>query len=229
MVDRKISDEELQKHLTLLKGKMVSHPWKGYGSAIFLELGQLTKPTSSKGVNDAGEACITIEWDWRVESKEAVLFGSSNSQPKIQKGLETIRGLTIADIFVWGDIPELTVKFSNGYSLRSMVMVTGDPEWGIKVAKNNYIYPKKGELYIGVGGSSPPSIEEEAIFSMAREAAYRWGEKSIEPKIGTCGKCKFFVPIDGNGHLLEYGVCSSKLSAFDGCAVCIRSGCPAFM
>ena len=44
-------------------------------------------------------------------------------------------------------------------------------------------------------------------------------------KSGECVDCKYYAPIDGNGHLLDYGVCSSNLSAYDGRVVNFRSGC----
>ena len=65
----------------------VSLAWKGYGSAVFLELGQLLPPEGERARHERGEACLAIEWDWRVEKTSSVLFGSSDSGPEIEAGI----------------------------------------------------------------------------------------------------------------------------------------------
>ena len=46
-----------------LLGKPATHIWRGYGSALFIEFGQLT-PRSGNGENDRGEITLMIEWSW---------------------------------------------------------------------------------------------------------------------------------------------------------------------
>ena len=58
-----VTADEFQALIAPLLGMPISHPWKGYGSAIFLELGALDEAKN----NSNGEACICVEWDWRVE------------------------------------------------------------------------------------------------------------------------------------------------------------------
>lgn len=210
-----------------LIGLPVSLSWKGYGSAIFFELGVLSPATSQRARRDSGQACIAVQWDWRVEAQGAVLYGSSNSGPEIQASIQSLQRETIESISVVGDVPELIVRFSNGHCLRSMVMGTGDPEWVIKTFDGRWIYVEAGSLHVGDGGSSA-SGQEEAVFAMAESAAIRWGIPKLEPVVGQCNACVAFVPLDGNGHLLDYGCCSSEASPFDGKAVQRMSGCPAF-
>ena len=70
--------------------------------------------------------------------------------------------------------------------------------------------------------------EERAAFDLAERAAARWGTPIIEPTPGACDDCAFFVPLDGEGHLLDYGACMAESGPFDGRIVRGDSGCPSF-
>lgn len=74
---------EANKLIQSLVGLPISLPWKGYGSTIFLEIGNLASLKRSRNHQD-GEACISIDWDWRVECDSMVKYGSSNSGPSIK-------------------------------------------------------------------------------------------------------------------------------------------------
>jgi hypothetical protein len=210
-----------------LVGLTVALPWKGYGSAVFLELGRLASVASRRGHHAEGEACISIEWDWRVEHKCSVVFGSSNTGPQIERGLARLQGSTVESVSIGGAVPELVVVFSNEHSLRSMVMVTGDPEWSIKLPDRRWLSVRAGQLLLGEGSSSL-TAEEERAFALAEAAAARWGTPTVEPAPGQCRGCAWLVPIDGEGHLLDYGVCTASQSPFDGKAVHCASGCPVY-
>jgi len=222
------SNEEFQELIRPLVGLAVSLPWKGYGSAIFLELGSLAPIESQRRHHNEGEACVSVEWDWRVEAESEVLYGSSNSRPKIEAGILSLQGATVQALSVVGQVPELVVQFSNGHCLRSMVMVTGNPEWSIKLPDGRWVYAKSGCLLVGTGEAST-SEEEQAAFALAERTAARWGTPNVEPKLGSCAHCAFFVPLDGEGHLLDYGGCIAESGPFDGRIVERSSGCPAFI
>jgi hypothetical protein len=220
--------EEFHSLVQPLVGLPVSLPWKGYGSAIFLELGTLL-PLDSSGRqrHQKGEACIAVEWDWRIEAGAKVLFGSSNSRPKIKSGIAAFQGVTVQNLSVFGAVPELVVEFSNGYSLRTMVMTTGDPEWSVKLPDRRWIYARDGRINIG-SGTSGLTEEEKAAFALAERTALRWGIPAAQPKGGPCRDCTSFVRVDGDGHLLDYGICIADAGPFDGRSVNLDSGCPSF-
>src|SRR5665213_2331322 len=202
-----LSVEDFQTLVQPLVGLTVSLPWKGYGSAIFLELGELAPLNSKRRHHNAGEANISVQCDWRVESESTVIYGSSMSGNKITSGIDTLKGKTIQSLLVVGQIPELIVQFSNGHSLRSMVMAAGDPEWAIKLQDGRWVHAKAGSLVIGNGPTGGLSKEEKDVFDLAESAASRWGIPKANPTQGSCRNCASFVPIDGEGHLLDYGVC----------------------
>ena len=222
-----ISIAQFDNFVRPLLGLSVSLPWKGYGSAIFLELGRLA-PLEQRRNHQRGEAAISFEWDWRVEDSTSVLFGSSNSRPKIEKGISALQGTKIENIAVFGPVPELVINFSNGQCLRSMVMVSGDPQWNIRLLNGNWLSCEHGRLYAGDGGGSGTTAEEAAMFDRAEAISRRWGTPISEPKRGNCADCKWFVRIDGDGSLLDFGVCANGASPFDGRVVNCGSGCAAF-
>ena len=227
MSDVGVSREDFPAFVRPLLGLMVSLPWKGYGSAIFLELGQLAPLESPRQHYNQGESCISVEWDWRVEAEAASLYGSSNSGPTIERGIQSLQGATIQAISVVGQIPELVVQFSNGHCLRSMIMIAGDPEWSIKLPDERWIYVRKGHLFVGEGGVEM-TAEEDAAFAIAERTAARWGTPSVEPRQGSCNRCVSFVRLDGEGRLLDYGCCIAEAGPLDGRVVRGSGGCPAF-
>ncbi len=140
-----ISIAQFDDFVRPLSGLPVSLAWKGYGSAIFLELGQLA-PVEGMQNHQRGEACIFIEWDWRVEDSTTVLYGSSNSQPKIEKGIGGLQGTKLESISIFGSVQELIINLSNGHCLRSMVMVSGDPRWNIRLLDGSWLSCEHGRL-----------------------------------------------------------------------------------
>ncbi len=212
-----------------LIGLPVTLPWKGYGSTIFIELGRLA-PFTYKGRerHKRGEASISISWDWRVEWGHEILFGSSNSGPKIEEGIQKLSNLTINEINITGTVPELEVKLSGGFILRSMCMCKGETEWNIRLLNGSYAESRKGVLVIDKDFIPEVSEEEKRASDMAKKTAQRWAVPAIEPKKGKCWHCLNHIRLDGNGHMLDYAVCVSKDSAFDGRIVHLNSGCPVY-
>jgi hypothetical protein len=220
--------EEFPMLIAPLVGLRVALPWKSYGSMVFLELGQLTAVDSTRRDHLVGEATISVTWDWRVEHNSSVLYGSSNTGPRIERGLSGLLGVTIASMSVAGRVPELTVSFSNGHVLRSMIMVTGEPEWMIKLPVGRWLFGRAGQLLVGEG-AIVTSEDEKKAFAHAESTATRWGTPLAQPARGQCRECAWFVRLDGEGNLLDYGVCTSSESPFDRKAVACTSGCPAYV
>lgn len=226
------SRDEFELLVRALIGLPVAEPWKGDGSAIFLELGALSQAGSEKHRHTRGEACIRVEWDWRVECGKAVLYGSSNSRPEIARGIDTLLGATIQRVSLTGEVPELVVEFSNGHCLRSMVMVADDPQWMVRLPGEQelQIFSEGGRLVSGRDESAAEDKGEgKTMFAAETRAASRWGVPSADPVLGKCIGCAWYVELDGNGPLLDYGVCGFRKSPFDGRVVNRDSGCPVYV
>lgn len=224
-----LSVEEFREVALPLVGLPVSLPWKGCGMAIFLELGALTAAQRPQH-HERGQACIAVDWDWRVEGESKVLYGSSSSGPRLEAGLRSLLGARVEALAVEGRVPELVVDFSNGQCLRSMAMVSGDPEWSIHLPDGSSVRVRDSQL---VRGDPEPPHEDEGVvqaaIANARRTAARWGTPIVEPRVGSCADCASFVRIDGEFDLLDYGCCSAPASPFDGRVVSKWSGCPAFV
>jgi Protein of unknown function (DUF3027) len=222
-----LSRDAFQALVQPLIGLAVSLPWNGYGTVIFLELGQLS-PSASKQRYGRGEACIHASRGWRMECGASVLYGSSNRKPAINRGLASLQGARLETGSLVGEVPELVAVFSNGHCLRSMVMLAGDPAWCVRLPDGNTLSIDAGALCVG-DGRYEATPEEKAAFARAEAASLRWGTPSAEPRPGQCMNCRWFVPIDGDGQLLDYGICSADTSPFNGRAVNRESGCPSFI
>ena len=222
-----ITIAEFRQKVAALIGMPVSRPWKGYGSTIFLDLGLLSE--ALHGRSKEAEACISIDWDWRLEDDRKIICGSSDSGPKITACLAAIEGLTISAVALEGSPQELVVTFSGGARLRSMSMVSGHPQWMISLPGDYWMSCEEDSLVSSNGtdadGMTP---EEQAICDHAEVTAERWGKPVKEPKAGFCMDCWFHVRLDGHFALLDYGVCGAPDSSLDGRVTNMKSGCPSF-
>jgi len=117
-----------------LVGLPVSHIWRGYGSAIFLELGELkpgrVRRDGSAG-NPVGEWTLGIEWSWRIEGKRRIWCGSWSEEDRWPRAFARMQGKTVSSVSLYGRLPEIALGLSNGLYLLSMMTAEGDPEWGL--------------------------------------------------------------------------------------------------
>ncbi|WP_162143715.1 hypothetical protein [Hellea balneolensis] len=110
----------------------LNNAWNGYGSAIFLEFGNLsdvTKKNGEKSNNPRGEITIMIEWDWRAEKEASIICGSSLEGAQIELFLKDMLGSEIIRLQTTGRLPELEIEFSNKVTLKTFMTSVGQPEW----------------------------------------------------------------------------------------------------
>ncbi len=119
---------------TALIGKPVTHVWRGYGSALFLEFGALTecmvgKKHPRKSLH--GEYSIMIEWSWRIEDASSILCGSWSDEVLWQPTFERLLDRPVVGLSVWGRLPELVIDLADGLSVISFMTADGQPSWTI--------------------------------------------------------------------------------------------------
>lgn len=135
-----------------LIGKLVSHVWRGHGSAIFIEFGELTtrNKEDKNTTQPFGELSLMIEWSWRIERPKSILGGSWTSERRWPGMFKKLKGSTVTNVEVYGHIPEVCVSFSNGLRITSFMTAEGQPEWAIISHKENIgnLCVKKGMLYV---------------------------------------------------------------------------------
>ena len=131
-----------------LIGKRVSHVWRGHGSAIFLEFGDLAPGVVRKGneSNPTGELSLMIQWSWRIENARSILGGSWSSEGKWRGMFAKVLGANVTDVEFFGRIPEVSVSLSNGRRVVSFSTVEGQPEWALVARK-----PALGNLCVKGG------------------------------------------------------------------------------
>lgn len=109
----------------------VSLPWKGHGSAIFLEPGNLA-PLSDlgRGTNVVTLQCMSVGTG--ASKKVLGYFTAAQiAAPQIEDGLNGRLSATVNDIAIQGPVPELLIEFSNGQRLISAAMCTDVSDWDI--------------------------------------------------------------------------------------------------
>ena len=126
-----------------LKGLPIGHTWRGYGSAIFLELGEVTHP---KDKPPTGVATLMIEWSWRVEASRSIAFGSFSSDRKISSGLAALVGRKVENLDLFGRLPEIILQLSDGRRVCSFATAEGQPEWALLLRERGTISVKRGVL-----------------------------------------------------------------------------------
>jgi hypothetical protein len=116
-----------------LIGQPVSHVWRGYGSALFLEFGRLTPRARRDGsqTNPDGDFTLMIEWSWRIENATSIICGSWSEEQLWVPAFDHLRDALVVAITTFGRLPEIDVELSNGLHVVSFMTAEGQPEWSL--------------------------------------------------------------------------------------------------
>ena len=132
---KRLSKMEFSELVRPMIGSRISQVWRGCGSAIFLEFGELREeryPTKNgRRKTLVGQFTISIEWSWRVERARSIAFGSWSTDRIITKRLQTLLGRSIESLTLFGRVPELQLALSDGLWLTSYMTSHGQPEWAV--------------------------------------------------------------------------------------------------
>ena len=114
-------------------GKTISHVWRGYGSALFLEFGELTPQTSHDGrdLDPSGHITLMIEWSWRISTENSILAGSWSDEETWPDIFQDLVGSTLEAIELFGELPEVRLTLSSGHRVVSFMTSDGQPEWAL--------------------------------------------------------------------------------------------------
>jgi hypothetical protein len=115
-----------------LIGLPLSHLWRGYGSAIFLEFGRLTprarRPFGKVG-NPHGEFGLMIQWSWRIENTGSILCGSWSEERLCKPTFDLLQKKNVVELSLFGRLPEVSVALTEGFHVSSFMTAEGDPSW----------------------------------------------------------------------------------------------------
>lgn len=117
----------------LLIGKPVSRVWRGHGSALFIEFGELNLFALGDNPNTQpkGEFTLMIEWSWRIESKNTILLGSWSDEEKWLDGFNEILGRQVVSVELFGYLPEIMLSLSGNLRVLSFNTSEGQPCWAL--------------------------------------------------------------------------------------------------
>ena len=151
--DHRITAAEFHEWLAPLVGMPVSRTWRGYGSALFLELGVLheehrppTRVNPEPRVSLKGEATVMIQWSWRVERPRSIAFGSWSTDRRMDFGISRLTGHRVEGITVEGRIPELVITLSGGLWVHAFNTSEGQPEWTVFLPDESRLEVAAGRL-----------------------------------------------------------------------------------
>ena len=118
-----------------LIGMPVSHVWRGHGSAIFVEFGELKQPKihprNGSLMQPDGEMGLMIEWSWRIEGPRSIVCGSWSSERRWPAALRRLLGARVVKVETFGRLPELSISLSNNLHLASLMTAEGQPQWSL--------------------------------------------------------------------------------------------------
>jgi len=131
--------------------------WRGFGSALFLEFGELIpgKVRNGKEGNPLGELTLMIEWSWRIENPRSILGGSWSSEVKWPSMFNKVLAANVVGVEFFGHIPEICISLNNGRRIASFSTVEGQPEWALLTRKPSLgsLVVKGGRLSVDLRGS----------------------------------------------------------------------------
>ena len=143
-------------------GLPVSHTWRGFGSAIFLELGTLRHPAALRATpparrppNPCGEFGVMLEWSWRVERRRSIQGGSWSTERRIDAAVASLRGPQVTDLAVTGRLPELVIELSDGRWVHSFMTAEGQPEWTLFLPDGSWLTVERGRIVHDVQNQHP--------------------------------------------------------------------------
>ncbi|HLP27956.1 MAG TPA: DUF3027 domain-containing protein [Candidatus Didemnitutus sp.] len=195
----------LQQHV----GATVVRAWKGYGSALFLDLAEGQDPKD-----------VFFGFEWRCERGSVVERGWNDSMPKIADLCETLNGLTVTAITIADGVPDLIVTLSDGRIIRTIV--EDRPDWTVRMGPDLDVYLDDTWTLGGDGDTSMRTFHDEIHredLELTSAADERWRSRITPNSTLNCWNCNFYRRINASNALLDWGVCLSPLSPYDGTAV----------
>lgn len=150
------SAKEFDAFAATLASLSITHVWRGYGSAIFIEIGKLSPRSRRDGSpgNPEGEVSLGVEWSWRIEDRASIVCGSWSEEERWEPALDLLRNAQIARCDLFGAIPEVVIVTEAGIRFLSFSTTDGQPQWHMVDRRNGparWFTVRQGQLHLGDG------------------------------------------------------------------------------
>lgn len=128
-----MNDPAFSRRREALIGLELTHIWRGYGSALFLEFGSLRNVVLNGRPlrQPVGDMNIALGFTWRIEDGVTVLAGSNTEEERWPLVFERLRGSKVIDVILQGRIPELILDLDNGCRLQTFGDYGENSDWAI--------------------------------------------------------------------------------------------------
>lgn len=151
--------EAFEPFASSLIGLPISHVWRGYGSALFVEFGKLLPVARRDGSpgNPEGQVSLGVEWSWRIEDQTAIRCGSWSEEELWEPAFNTLRDAQVARCELFGALPEVIVTTVGGIRFLSFSTTDGQPQWHLVDRRDGlprWFTVRRGRLHLG-DGSEP--------------------------------------------------------------------------
>ena len=148
--------KEFETFASTLAGETINYLWQGYGSAIFLEIGELTPKKNRDGSpgHPEGEISVGVEWSWRIEDTHSIICGSWSEGDLWEPAFSKIRDAQIVSCELFGVLPEISLLTGSGLRFLSFSTTDGQPQWHIvdrRQEADRWFTVRDGQLHLGDG------------------------------------------------------------------------------
>jgi len=139
-----------------LVGQPISYVWRGYGSALFIEIGKLFPRLRRNGSmgHPEGEVSLGVEWSWRIEDPTAIICGSWSEDDRWESSLSLLRDARIARCELFGVLSEIALTTEAGVRFLSFSTTDGQPQWHLVDRRGGparWFTMREGRLHLGDG------------------------------------------------------------------------------
>jgi hypothetical protein len=142
-----------------LPGQPISYLWRGYGSAVFIEFGDLTPTTNRDGSpgHPEGQVSLGVEWSWRIEDDVTILSGSWSEEDLWEPSFARLRETRVESLKLFGRLPEVELTTDQGIRFVSFSTTDGQPQWHLVDRRSHpahWFTVRKGQLHLGDGSET---------------------------------------------------------------------------
>lgn len=137
----------------------ISWIWRGYGSALFFEFGELSPTWRRDGSSGQPEGCISlgVEWSWRVEDARSILCGSWSDEALWEPVLDRLLNVPVATCEPFGVLPEVAVTTVEGLRFATFSTTDGQPQWNFVDRRHGaarWFSVREGQVHLGDGSEA---------------------------------------------------------------------------
>lgn len=139
-----------------LVGQPITYIWRGYGSAVFIEFGELSPRSNRDGSpgHPEGQISLAVEWSWRVEDDSAILSGSWSEEELWEPTFALLRDARVTSLKLFGRLPEVELSTDRGVRFLSFSTTDGQPQWDLVDRRDGlprWFSIRHGCLHLGDG------------------------------------------------------------------------------